>query len=369
MKASSSKDWNLYSFDDIAIEIKDRVAIPKESGFDRYVGLTHLDSDSLKISRWGSTDEVEKQKMLFKSGDIIFGRRNAYLRRVAVADFDGVCSAHAMVLRAKPETVLPNYLPFFMQTEIFWQAALRNSAGSLSPTINWSNIKKEKFFIPPLDEQKRISLVFKSFQKLDEQIKKSLEALNILECSLTADLLKDSAYKRTKIKDIAKFTSGKRITSSKLPKEPDSIHLIPVMGGNGIAAYCSQKLSDVPNPAVIVGRVGEYCGNVHYIEKPCWISDHALFARYLDECIHPRYFAACLRGLNLNSFSVGGAQPLLNQKIIGELEISIPKSERQNEIINNLEEIETSRRMIEKRLDNANQLRRKSLQKLIEEFQ
>ena len=98
MSKSPRSDWKTYRFDEMAVEVRDRVEVPRESGFERYVGLTHLDAGSLKIWRWGSTDEVEKQKMLFKSGDIIFGRRNAYLRRVAVADFDGVCSAHAMVL-------------------------------------------------------------------------------------------------------------------------------------------------------------------------------------------------------------------------------------------------------------------------------
>ncbi len=156
MTESSKLKWETHRFDEMAIEIKDRVEDPRTSGFDRYVGLTHLDAGSLKIWRWGSTQDVEKTKMLFKSGDIIFGRRNAYLRRVSVADFDGVCSAHAMVLRARPEVALPGFLPFFMQTEPFWQAALRNSAGSLSPTINWSNIAKEKFALPALEEQQRI---------------------------------------------------------------------------------------------------------------------------------------------------------------------------------------------------------------------
>jgi type I restriction enzyme, S subunit len=168
MSNSLRTDWKTYRFDEMAIEVKDRVEVPRESGFDRYVGLTHLDAGSLKIWRWGSTDEVEKQKMLFKSGDIIFGRRNAYLRRVAVADFDGVCSAHAMVLRSKPEVALPDFLPFFMQTETFWQAALRNSAGSLSPTINWSNIKKEEFALPPLEEQRRFVGVLQACNSVTE---------------------------------------------------------------------------------------------------------------------------------------------------------------------------------------------------------
>lgn len=104
--------WRIWRFDQMAHNITDRIERPSESGLSRFVGLEHLDSGSLKIWRWGNTSDVEKTKLLFKSGDIIFGRRNAYLRRVAVADFDGVCSAHALVLRAREEVVLPEFLPF-----------------------------------------------------------------------------------------------------------------------------------------------------------------------------------------------------------------------------------------------------------------
>lgn len=101
-----------------------------------YVGLEHLDPDSLRIRRWGSPDDVEATKLCFKSGDIIFGRRRAYQRKLGVAEFDGTCSAHAMVLRAKPEVVLPEFLPFFMQSDLFMNRAVKISVGSLSPTIN-----------------------------------------------------------------------------------------------------------------------------------------------------------------------------------------------------------------------------------------
>jgi len=189
MAKISNSTWTTYRFDEMAIEIKDRVNVPRESGLDRYVGLEHLDSGSLKIWRWGSTEDVEKHKMLFKSGDIIFGRRNAYLRRVAVADFDGVCSAHSLVLRARPEVALPEFLPFFMQTETFWQAALRNSAGSLSPTINWSNIAKEEFTLPPLEEQRRIAEILNLAESSSNHLRNlALTTAKLLDTDLATTL-------------------------------------------------------------------------------------------------------------------------------------------------------------------------------------
>lgn len=149
-----------YRFDQLADQINKRV-LPNEADVERYVGLEHLDPDSLRIRRWGDTSEVESTKLLFKPGDIIFGKRRVYQRKVAVADFEGICSAHAMVLRAKPETVLPEFLPLFMQSDLFMERALSISVGSLSPTINWTALAKEEFLLPPLQEQARLVEVLK----------------------------------------------------------------------------------------------------------------------------------------------------------------------------------------------------------------
>ena len=144
-----------YRFDQLADQINKRV-MPDEADVDRYVGLEHLDPDSLRIRRWGDTSEVESTKLLFQPGDIIFGKRRVYQRKVAVAEFEGICSAHAMVLRAKSETVLPEFLPFFMQSDLFMERALSISVGSLSPTINWKALAKEEFLLPPIQEQARL---------------------------------------------------------------------------------------------------------------------------------------------------------------------------------------------------------------------
>jgi type I restriction enzyme, S subunit len=173
-----------FRFDEIAVLVKDRIDNPTDAKVDRYIGLEHLDSNSLKIRRWGKPSDVESTKLIFRSGDIIFGKRRVYQRKLAVAEFDGICSAHAMVLRAKSDVVLPEFLPFFMQSDIFMERALEISVGSLSPTINWKALAKEKFSLPPLEEQRRIigmmsivdSLVvsYTSIEILQKQLIKAL---------------------------------------------------------------------------------------------------------------------------------------------------------------------------------------------------
>jgi hypothetical protein len=153
---AARNSWHKHRFDEMALMVNDRIDDPAEADVEHYVGLEHLDSDSLTIRRWGSPSDVEATKLRFRTGDIIFGRRRVYQRKLAVAGFDGICSAHAMVLRAKPKVVLPQFLPFFMQSDLFMQRAKEISVGSLSPTINWKTLANEEFALPPMEEQRRM---------------------------------------------------------------------------------------------------------------------------------------------------------------------------------------------------------------------
>jgi restriction endonuclease S subunit len=169
-----------YRFDQMAKQINDRVDNPAESGVEKYIGLEHLDAESLRISRWGDITDVESTKLRFYPGDIIFGKRRVYQRKLAVADFEGICSAHAMVLRAKPDVALPEFLPFFMQSERFMERALAISVGSLSPTINWTDLAREEFALPSIEEQQEIvSITTASLNAFESANKAALVLLEL----------------------------------------------------------------------------------------------------------------------------------------------------------------------------------------------
>lgn len=144
--------WQKWKFSDLVENINEKV-VPKDSGLDHYIGLEHLDSGSLHIRRFGETKSLVGDKLKIYKGDIIFAKRNAYLKRVAIAQFDAVASAHSLVLRARSKNVLPEFLPFFLLSETLWKKAVEISVGSLSPTINWPIIAKQEFYLPPKDQQ------------------------------------------------------------------------------------------------------------------------------------------------------------------------------------------------------------------------
>lgn len=184
-------DLRRFHFDEMASEVRDKVE-PSKSGVDRYVGLEHLDPGSLKIRRWGDPSEVESAKIRFKSGDVIFGKRRAYQRKLAVADFDGICSAHAMVLRPTTTAVDPGFFPFFMESEFFMDRAVKISVGGLSPTINWRDLAREPFLLPSMEEQRRASSCLIEIERNEESLLAvEGKAQCLLESSVTALLRQD----------------------------------------------------------------------------------------------------------------------------------------------------------------------------------
>lgn len=201
--------WETYRFDQIAVNVSDRVE-PGDVDVEHYVGLEHLDPESLKIRRWGTPDDVEATKLRFRKGDIIFGRRRVYQRKLAVAEFDGICSAHAMVLRPKTDVVLPEFLPFFMQSDMFMNRALEISVGSLSPTINWRTLAKQEFALPPLEEQRRIAHVLWTVEQIRLQYQLAEYSARQLFHSAIAELAGNSES-RSRLDSLSeRITSGSR---------------------------------------------------------------------------------------------------------------------------------------------------------------
>lgn len=199
-------NWIKVRFDEIAGNIADRIDKPNESGLEYYIGLDHLDTDQIRIKRFGSTEDVKATKFLCKKGDIIFGKRNAYLRKIAVTDRDAVVSAHSMVIRPKGDSIVPEFLPCFMQSSIFWKTAHAISEGSMSPTIKWKTLAKQEFWIPTIEEQKKIAEILWSIEDTTVKNEGLISTTEVLKEGLFNELLTKGIahekFKKTEIGDI-----------------------------------------------------------------------------------------------------------------------------------------------------------------------
>jgi len=144
----------LVKFGDVVRLSKARSQDPLADGIERYVGLEHLEPGDLRIRSWGSVADGVTFTSVFQPGQVPFGKRRAYQRKVAVADFSGVCSGDIYVLETKDaQVLLPELLLFICQTDAFFDHAVGTSAGSLSPRTNWASLADFEFVLPPIEEQ------------------------------------------------------------------------------------------------------------------------------------------------------------------------------------------------------------------------
>ncbi|HEX4114820.1 MAG TPA: restriction endonuclease subunit S [Solirubrobacteraceae bacterium] len=149
--------WKRVAFGEVVRNVNQNVRDPEPKGIDRVIAMEHLDPGELKIGRWGSLSDGTTFTRRVTPGQTLFGKRRAYQRKVAYAEFDAICSGDILTFEADETQILPEFLPFLAQSDKFFDHALGTSAGSLSPRTNWRDLSNFEFDLPPVDEQKRIA--------------------------------------------------------------------------------------------------------------------------------------------------------------------------------------------------------------------
>lgn len=167
--------WKLTKVGDLAKDISKRVDNPGESEYDRFVGLGNFVSGDIKIKTWERTENLASSAKAFKAGDILFARRNAYLRRASLVDFDGCCSGDAFVIRENHDKIVPGFLAFLMNSNAIWDYANSNAAGTMSKRVKWRDLAEYEFLLPSKDQQAQLT---KLLWAMDEVIEREIESKN-----------------------------------------------------------------------------------------------------------------------------------------------------------------------------------------------
>ncbi len=188
---SLPEGWRRVRFGDVVRQVKQTTKDPASDGLSRIVGLDHLDSESLPLQRWNELDDLPDGTSftrVFRAGQVLFGKRRAYQRKVAVADFDGVCSGDILVFEPSTAGLLPEFLPYLVQSDGFFDHALGTSAGSLSPRTKWQELAKYEFPLPPPPLQRLHIELLAAADNVREQLDLVSEAVQPLVGSLIAEV-------------------------------------------------------------------------------------------------------------------------------------------------------------------------------------
>lgn len=202
--------WVSHPFEQIATRIAESVD-PNKTDLEVYIGLEHLDAETVHIRRHGTPADVSGGKLKCYPGDVIFGKRRAYQRKAGIVTKEGICSAHAFVFRANEDVIDARLFPFFLHSDQFMHRMIDISVGGLSPTINWTDLKYQEFLLPPKDQQAHLADLLWA---LDDVIEKDLKVLERLEMLYTTKLTDFFVRNTYNIQEVAISDLGIVSTSS-----------------------------------------------------------------------------------------------------------------------------------------------------------
>lgn len=291
----------------------------------------------------------EKFKMLkrfqVKTNDIIISCSGTIGSTSIIKDTDekGIINQALLILRVDSNIILPEYLMYYLKTYKGKKSITISSVGSVQENIAPRKvIENIKIKLPSIKEQieilnkiKIIDNKIKFNNELSNKINEYIDLLYIKwfakfnfqenDCQGLDVELKYSKFLKKEIpsnwetgllSDIAQFSNGK--------KRPDTTGEIPVYGGNGVLGYTNESNSE--GAVSIIGRVGEYCGNVYYENRPVWVSDNAIVSKSKDEHMNI-YLYLFMKNNNLNRYSGGSGQPLMTQDLLKRIKVLLPKKD------------------------------------------
>jgi type I restriction enzyme S subunit len=183
----NSKNCTASTFGEIAE--CDKKYSEHEKEVERFVGLEWIEADNFQLQGFGLVANGTTFTKRFAKGDVLFGKRRAYLKKVAVADFDGICSGDILVIRAKAKKMLQGLLPYYISADAFIQHAVSTSAGSLSPRTKWKDLAELKVSIPDIKTQSTILEVLQQLDNTVNQLKQQKTTLKNLKQKLLNEIL------------------------------------------------------------------------------------------------------------------------------------------------------------------------------------
>lgn len=372
--------WSLTKFGDVAIQQKQSVD-RDNTELTLYVKGEHMGSEDLHLREWGElTDEYLGPAFIrkFEEGDILYGSRRTYLRKVVIAPFSGITSNTTFVIKANEKRIDKRLLPFVLMSEGFTENSIRNSKGSVNPYINWKDIANYEFLLPPKDQQSQLAELLWAMDEVIEREKEVLERLvQLRKTSHKNDFLN---YKRSsfKIGDYSeKVGSGVTPTGGSKVYTDNGVRLIRsqnVLHGEfdfSEIAFISDKIdnkmksSRVLNGDVLLNITGASIGRsaVYKEDQSANVNQHVCIIR-TNENLHPDFLCEFINSSfgqeQIRLLQVGGNREGLNFATIKQMRFpKFAMSEQQKIMVKynlNIEGIFSSRSKI-----SASQALQKSL--------
>ncbi len=369
---SLPKSWRLVKFGDLVRKVNNRVD-PESSGISRYVAGEHMDSDNLNITRWGMVGDGylgPAFTMRFQPGQVLYGSRRTYLRKVALADFEGICANTTFVLETKSDDLLQEFLPHVMSTERFHAHSILKSKGSVNPYINFVDLNDYEFALPPIAEQHRI---IKLMSVIDQALSLfSSIPFNSLQAAIWKDRSVSDETQKSTIGQECEILKGKKPLKITEKSENSLGYLTAdVLRGQPLTQFVEGdsllSCNILQGGETLVLWDGAGAGDVFHGQPGVVASTMAKLLPLPTSKILPEYLYFSLKNLSkeIKSTCRGSTVPHVAPVSLRKLPLLIPSEKEQTKAVSLLSAIQVLSDDVENFLKRFSQVRNLCLNKLI----
>jgi type I restriction enzyme S subunit len=185
--------WKTVRLGEVVALRKEPVDPKKESELP-YVGLEHIESGRIDLTRWGKGTEVSSLKSRFSKNDILYGKLRPYLDKAVIAPVQGLCSTDILVLKPL-DSILPEFIAQILHTQEFISYANSTTTGVNHPRTSWNAIQEFTFPLPPTSGQGEIAYVLSTIRKAQQVTREVIEAGRELRKTLLTRFLRRNETK------------------------------------------------------------------------------------------------------------------------------------------------------------------------------
>jgi len=329
------------------------------------VGLEHLIPEQITLTTWDEGAENTFTKM-FRKGDVLFGRRRAYLKKAAIAPFDGICSGDITVIEADPDKILPELLPFIIQNDDLFDFAVGKSAGSLSPRVKWEHLKNYAFELPDMDKQKELAELLWAIDDTKKSYQKLIAATDELVKSQFIEMF---GYKNDDMKtidDVANICRGAspRPIAKYVTDDENGINWIKIGDVAEEDIYITHTAEKITEDGAKKSRAvepGDFIlsnsmsfGRPYIVGIQGCVHDGWLIISDYQDYLDPLFFYYELRSdlvqRQFDGSANGSCVKNLNSDLVKKIKIHIPSMDKQKEFIEFAEQSDKSKFEMEQAL-------------------
>jgi type I restriction enzyme M protein len=346
--------WAQVRFGDVVHMLKEQVD-PMSGEVERYIAGEHMNSNDVHIRRWGTVGDGYLGPAFirrFRKGHVLYGSRRTYLKKVAMAEFDGVTANTTFVLEAVQGKLLQELLPWLMLSERFTQHSVRESKGSTNPYINFPDIAKFEFALPPLDQQRRIAEILWAVDEVEQNTSEMLEALERAKAAIVDGSVSEACKAGQTIPLIDgchRVTDGTH-QPPKFTNEGIPFFLVKTIS-SGRVDWGHTKFVSQQTYGELTKRVRPKRGDILYTAVGATygvallvdFDDPFVFQRHIAHIIpNPTVFDSAYLWLFLNSpygkrqsdkAAIGSAQPTVTLTSLSQFRVPCPSLKQQKDLI------------------------------------